>query len=176
MSKYVKNLITEHLRERLSDVHDALLVNMVGLDVNTNNRLRTKLHSKGIQVLVVKNSLAARACEGTPLAPMFEGLRGSAAICWGSEDIVSLAKEIVALAKEEEYEAFESRGGVMEGELLTAEQVRDVSKWPSRAEQISLLVGQILGPGAQLAAQFCGPGGVLVSQIKEKGAEERGEE
>ena len=166
MSKYVKNLITEHLRERLGDVHDALLVSMVGLDVNTNNRLRTALQSKGIRVLVVKNSLAARACEGTPLAPMFEGLTGSAAVCWGGEDLVSLAKEVVALAGEDEYEPFEPRGGVMDGERLTPEQVQEVSKWPGRAEQISLLVGQILSPGAQLASQLCGPGGALVSQIE----------
>jgi len=172
MSKYVKNLITEHLRERLGGVHDALLVNMVGLDVNTNNRLRAALQSKGIRVLVVKNSLAARACEGTPLGPMFQGLTGSAAICWGGEDIVSLTKEVVALAKEDEYEPFAPRGGVMDGERLSPEQVEEVSKWPSRAEQISLLVGQILSPGAQLASQLSGPGGALVSQIKQKGEEE----
>jgi large subunit ribosomal protein L10 len=176
MSKYVKNLITEHLRERLGGVEDALLVNMVGLEANTNNRLRSVLESKGIQVMVVKNSLAARAFEGTSLGPMFEGLTGSAAICWGGEDVVSLAKEIVALAKDDEYEPFAPRGGVMEGERLTPEQVHDVSKWPSRAEQISLLVGQILGPGGRLASQLSGPGGGLVSQIKQKGEEEEGGE
>ena len=74
MSKYVKNLIAEHLRDRLQNVHDALLVNMVGLDANTNTRLRAELRGKNIHVMVVKNSLAARATEGTPLAPLFDGL------------------------------------------------------------------------------------------------------
>ena len=41
MSKYVKNLIAGHLRERLDGVDDALLVNVVGLDANANNSLRT---------------------------------------------------------------------------------------------------------------------------------------
>ena len=36
MSKYVKNLVTDHLRDRLQNVHDALLVNMIGMDANTN--------------------------------------------------------------------------------------------------------------------------------------------
>ena len=44
-----------------------------------------------------------------------------------------------------------------------------VSKWPSRQEQISMLVGQILGPGAQLSAALLGPGKRLNSQIKQKG-------
>ena len=172
MSKYVKTLIADHLRERLAEVNDAILVNMVGLDANATNCVRTELQSKDINVMVVKNSLAARATAGTPLAPMFEALTGTAAVCWGSEDIVSLAKEVARLAKEETYGAFEARGGVMSGELLSAAQVVDVSKWPSRGEQLSLLVGQILGPGAALAAQLNGPGGAVVGQIAQKGDEE----
>jgi len=168
MSKYVKNLITDHLRESFKDVHDALLVNVIGLDANASNRLRTELHEKDINLLVVKNSLAARATEGTPLGPMFEGLTGTAAVCWGSEDIVSLAKEITRLAKEEDYEAFQPRGGVMDGERLDADQVAEVSKWPSREEQLSLLMGQVLSPGASLVSQLTGPGSALASQIEQK--------
>ena len=65
--------------------------------------MRAELRSKNIHVLVIKNSLAARATEGTPLAPLFAGLTGTAAICWGSEDIVSLAKEITKLASDDKY-------------------------------------------------------------------------
>jgi large subunit ribosomal protein L10 len=175
MSKYVKNLITDDLRNRLKRVQDALLVNLVGLDANTSKRLRAELREKNIQVMVIKNSLAARATAGTSLAPLFEGLTGPSAICWGSEDIVTLAKEITKLAKDRRYERFETRGGVMDGDRITAEQVEQVSKWPSRAEQLSLLVAQILGPGARLASQLAGPGGVLVSQIRQK-AEGKAEE
>ena len=168
MSKYVKNLVTEHLRGRLQNVHDALLVNMIGLDANTNTRLRAELRSKNIQVMVIKNSLAARAAEGTPLAPLFTGLTGTAAFCWGSEDIVSLAKEITKLVRDDKYKAFEARGGVMDGERLTAPQVEQVSKWPSRTEQLSILLGQILSPGAMLASQLNSVGGALASQIEQK--------
>ena len=175
MSKYVKNLITEHLRDRLKGVDDALLVNVVGLDVDASNRLRTVLEEKDINVLVVKNSLAARATVGTPLAVMFEGLTGPGAICWGAEDIVSLAKEVALLAKDEQYPAFQARGGVMDGQKLSLEQVVEISKWPNRQEQLSLLVGQILGPGAHLVAQLNGPAEALAGQIAQQ-AEEDGEE
>jgi large subunit ribosomal protein L10 len=175
MSKYVKNLVTDHLRDRLQNVGDALLVNLVGLDANATSRLRKELRGKNIEVLVVKNSLAARAAAGTPLAPMFEGLAGTSAICWGGEDIISLAKEVVRLAKDDKLAAFSARGGVMDGDRLSAEQVEAVSKWPNRAEQLSLLVGQILGPGAQLASQIVGPGGALASQVAQKGEGEEEE-
>ncbi len=172
MSKYVKNLITEHLRERLSGVNDALLVNVIGLDANANNRLRTELQTRDINVMVVKNSLAARALAGTPLGVMFQDLTGTAAVCWGSEDIVSLAKEVSRLAEDDQYAAFEPRGGVMDGERLDGERVREVSKWPSRTEQLSLLMGQALSPGANLVSQLTSPASALASQIDQQAGED----
>ena len=122
--------------------------------------------------MVGKNSLAQRATEGTSLAAAFEGVGGTNAVLWGAEDFVSLVKEATELNKDEEdFEVFETRGGAMDGVQLTPERVLEISKWPSRAEQLSMLVGQIMGPGAQLAAQLKGPGGALVSQIKSKGEE-----
>ncbi|MGD9126769.1 MAG: 50S ribosomal protein L10 [Planctomycetia bacterium] len=171
MSKYVKNLISDHIRDSLDGVQDALLVNMIGLDANANNNLRAELEAKDISVMVVKNSMAARATADTPLGPMFDGINGSSAVCWGSEDIVSLAKEVVRLSENPAYAAFEARGGVLDGEQLSADKVKEVSKWPSRQEQLSLLVGQILGPGSQFSGQLIGPGGALASQIEQKAEE-----
>ncbi len=177
MSKYIKNLLSEDVRQRLQGTDAALLVSMIGLDANTSNRLRRELHGKNIRVMVVKNSLAARAVAGTNLAPLFNAVTGSTAICWGSEDVVSLAKEVIRLSRDKKYDKFAPRGGVMDGEQLTAEQVAQVSKWPTRVEQLSILVGQILGPGSRLAAQLLAPGGALASQIKQKGeGEEAGDE
>lgn len=175
MGKYVKNLVTEELRQRLSGVNDAILVSVVGLDANADNSLRAELSSKDINLLVVKKSLAARATDGTSLAPMFDGLNGPAAICWGGQDIVALAKEIVRLADKDEYKSFEARGGVVDGERLTADQVQQVSKWPTRLEQLSILMGQVCAPGARLASQLISVGGALASQIEKKGEGEEGE-
>ena len=172
MSKYVKNLVSNHLRERLQGVHDALLVKMVGLGANANNRLRAELQQKNIEVLVVKNSLAARAAAGTPLAPMFEGVTGATAICWGAEDVVALAKEVTRLARDKRFQPFSPLGGVMDGEKLSPQQVEQVSRWPGRQEQLALLVAQILGPGRSLAAQVLGPGTKLAGQVKQLGEEE----
>jgi large subunit ribosomal protein L10 len=172
MSKYIKNLQVDDLRSRLADVHDALLVNMVGLNANTSTKLRAELRGKGIKVLVVKNSLAARALAGTPMAGLFHGVTGPAAICWGAGDIVAMAREVTRFAKDAKFAPFQPTGGVMDGERLSVAQVGEVSKWPSREEQLSLLVGRILGPGARLASQLSGPGGALASQIQQKGEEE----
>ena len=168
----MKDLITQDLQRRLEGVSDALVVNVVGMDVNSNNLLRQQLREKGIQLIVVKNSLVKRATEGTPLAGAFESGEGTLAVCWGSDDIVSLAKEVARLADNEQFAPFGPRGGVLDGQPLSQEQVQEVSRWPSRQEQLSLLAGQILSPGAKLVAQLLGPGRALASQVKKKGNEE----
>jgi hypothetical protein len=56
----------------------------------------------------------------------------------------------------------------MDGEQLTAERVREISRWPNRLEQLSILAGQVLAPGAQLVSQIESPGGALASQIDKK--------
>ena len=140
------------------------------MDANATHQLRTELSEKNINMMVVKNSLARRATEGTSIAPAFEGANGQVAVCWGSTDFVSLVKEIVRLDKNKDtFEKFVADGGVMDGEKLDAEGLKAVSKWPSREEQISLLVGQILAPGSQLSGALLGPGKLLNSQIKQKG-------
>ena len=132
MSKQVKEFLSNDIKHRLQNVNDALLVNMVGMNSSSTYSLRKELRARKINVLVVKNSMAARATSDTPLARMFDGVAGSAAICWGSEDIVSLAKAITEILKSDKFPAFQPRGGVMDGEQLAAEQIAEVAKWPSR--------------------------------------------
>jgi large subunit ribosomal protein L10 len=172
MSKLVKDLITNDLRKRLNGVEDALLVDVIGLKNEKNVALRQRLRKKNIHLLVVKNSLARRATEGTRLASAFDSAGGTLALIWGGEDIISLAKEVINISQDKNFEPFAPKGGVMDGQPLAAEQVRAVSKWPSRLEQLSILSGQILSPGAKLSSQLLSVGGKLASQIKKKSEEE----
>lgn len=167
MSKFVKDQLTKDLSNRLTGIEDCLVANVIGLDANSTSALRKRLREKNISLMVVKNSLACRATEGTSLNPAFEGLDGTNAVVWGAEDFVSLVKEVQALHKDEEdFEKFEARGGVLDGEKLTPEKVAEISKWPSREEQLSILAGQILGPGSGLVAAIKGAGGTLAGQVK----------
>lgn len=172
MSKVVKGLITKELQKKLAGVSDAVVADVVGLNSEQTASLRATLHAKKIKVLVVKNSLARRATEGTSLAPAFEGLAGSSAIVWGADDFISLVKEVHEIEKGKKFEKFVSKGGVFDGEAFKAAQIAEMSKWPNRVEQLSILAGAIMGPGANLAAAIKGPGGTLAGQIKSKSEEE----
>ena len=166
MSKFVKQLVTNDIAKRLDGVQYLMLVGLTGIDANKTVHLRAALAAKGIKLLVIKNSLAKRATEGTPLAPGFRDMTGAYALCWGASDIVTLAKELVKLTKDKALQGFEIRGAVLDGESLGAAQAIDVSNWPTREEQIAILLGQILGVGAKLSGQFIAFGSKLASQIE----------
>ena len=169
MSRLVKDLVTGHLKRELDGVEELLLVNVVGLSANNAAALRKRLREKNIRLLVVKNSLIQRATEGTQLAAAFEGSEGTLAMVWGAADIVTLAKEVVKLAGDKGFEKFKARGGMMGGATLTPEEVGEISRWPTREEQLGILTGQILAPGANLVSQLGSSAGALASQIKQKG-------
>ncbi|MDR0521889.1 MAG: 50S ribosomal protein L10 [Planctomycetaceae bacterium] len=165
MSKFVKQLVTNDISKRLNGVQYLMLVGLTGLGANQTKNLRAALAGKGINLMVIKNSLAKRATEGTPLAPAFQNMTGSYALCWGAGDIVTLAKELVKLSKDKTMQGLEIRGAVLDGEALNSAAAVDVSKWPTREEQIAILLGQIIGVGAKLSGQFIAFGGKVASQI-----------
>ncbi len=175
MSKYVKGLVSDYLQQRLKGVDSAFLVNVSGLSATQAVVLRSDLRKKNIQLLVVKNSLAERATGSTALASAFKGRTGSTAVIWGGDDVVSLAKEVVRIAKDKNFAPFAATGGVLDGSLVPAAEVEAISKWPKLTEMLAWLAGQILVPGAQLAGQILGPASSLASQIKQKGEGEEKE-
>jgi ribosomal protein L10 len=166
MSKFVKQLVTKDIAKRLDGVQYLMLVGLTGIDANKTVHLRATLAAKGINLLVIKNSMAKRATEGTTLAPVFQDMKGAYAVCWGATDIVTLAKELVKLSKDRALQGFEIRGALLDGEALGAAQAVDVSMWPTREEQIAILLGQILGVGAKLSGQLIAFGGKIASQIE----------
>jgi ribosomal protein L10 len=157
--------LVDDLRSRLDGVGDVIVVSVGRLDAVKTALLRQTLRKKRIHLQLVKNSLARRATAGTPLAPAFSSTEGMLAIAWGAEDVVDLAKELDRLTGVKDFEGFECRGGALDGSRLEAADVKRVAKWPTRAEQLSLLSGQISAIAGRLSGQILAAGGTLAGQI-----------
>jgi large subunit ribosomal protein L10 len=168
MSKLVKNMLVDDLKKRLSGVNDLVVMSLGRLDAQKTTQLRKDLRKKKIHLQMVKNSLARRATTGTPLEPAFQQTEGMLAIAWGGEDVVDLAKELDRLSGAKEYEGLECRGGALDGARLAAADVKQVAKWPTRGEQLSILSGQISSLGSRLSGQLLAMGGALAGQISSR--------
>jgi large subunit ribosomal protein L10 len=168
MSKAMKDMLVDDLKGRLVGVGDVIVVSLGKLDAQKTTLLRQALRKKRIHLHLVKNSLARRAMSGTPLAPALERAEGMLAIAWGGEDVVDLAKELDRLQGVKDFEGFECRCGALDGARLEAADVKSVAKWPSRAEQLSILSGQISSLGSTISGQILSAGGTLAGQLKSR--------
>lgn len=164
MSKYVKGMIIDEIRDQIGDTRDLLVVNSSKMTGVAMNRLRLDLQKKQIKLLGVKNALARRALDQIVEGEVNGIFEGPSVLIWGGEDIVALSKEIAGRKKE--FPDLEIKGGIAEGKPLRASDVEQLSKSPGRPELLSQIAGLILSPGGRLAAALLGPGGKLAGQLK----------
>lgn len=172
MSKAVKTLVIDQIRQELGEVRELLVVDASGLDGVTANRMRLALQEKGVTLLGVKNALANRALIDLGVGDLGEVLAGPSTLVWGGEDIVQLSKEMTRWAKE--IDKLSIKGGAVDGQALNAKAVDDLSKSPGRLELLSQISGLLLSPGARLAGALLGPGGTIAGQLTKmsEGADE----
>jgi large subunit ribosomal protein L10 len=173
MSKLVKGMIIDDIVERLDGATDVLVVDSSALDANTQNNWRISLAKSNIRALTVRNKLAVRALEKVGVTGVESVFEGPSTLVFGGEDIVALSKEITKWAKD--IKKLKVKGGAVEGQPLDEAGVEQLSKSPSREDLLAKIAGQILTPGANLAAALLGPGATLASQLKSRADEGEGE-
>jgi large subunit ribosomal protein L10 len=164
MSKPVKNLITESYRKRFAQLDGAVLIDIRGVKSNDTNRLRSILQEKQVRVTVVKNSLAARAVQGTAIENLNKLLDGPNAVVYGGDSVVTLARDLLKWAKE--VENLTINGAIMDGQVFGPDEIEALSKYPTRAEAQAQVVQIFLTPGQKLVGSILGPGRKIASLIK----------
>lgn len=96
-----------------------------------------------------KNTLARRAIAGSDLESLSESLVGPTAIAFGTEDVVAPAKILHNFAKN--HEALEVKAGVIQGEVATLDQIKELSTLPDYNGLVSMLLSVLQAPIRNLA-------------------------
>jgi large subunit ribosomal protein L10 len=175
MSKKVKNLIEQDLASRFSGLEGIAVVNPRGIGAIKNNAMRRRLREKGLQMAVVKNTLARRASATTKIKG-FEGLLdGPSAVIYGQGSVSAVAR--ILLEEKKVDETLELRGLFFDGEIYVGQDgVEQASKLPTREEAIGQIVALVLAPGAKLGGILKGQASKVASLVKaiEEKAEKAG--
>jgi large subunit ribosomal protein L10 len=98
---------------------------------------------------VVKNKLAAVSGEGTKVEAALKGLKGVNSVAFTAGDPVVLAKVFAKWAGENAE--FQFKLGIVDGKLLTADEVKALATMPGKEELFSKLLFLINAPAQRLA-------------------------
>ena len=164
MSKPVKNLITKAYQRLFDGLDSAVVIDIRGVSAIDNTAFRGALARKQIRVTVVKNTLAKRAFAGTALEPINELLDGPAAMVYGGDSVVAVARELIESVKA--VPAIEFKGALMEGQVFGADQVDALSKYPTRDEAQGQVIQLVLGPAGQAISAVTSAGAAIASILQ----------
>jgi large subunit ribosomal protein L10 len=145
----------EKKKDIVADIHDrfsrgkiVVLTDYKGLNVAKMNELRRTLRDAGVEFKVTKNTLLYRAAEGTDVEAIRDYFKGPSAIAISYDDPVAPAKALVDFAKANDK--LEIKGGVLDGKLLSVDDIKNLSSLPGREQLLSMLLSTFIGVQTKL--------------------------
>ncbi len=126
-----------------------LLTDYRGINVEDVTSLRNDIRNTNSKYRVIKNNITRRALKEAGIEGLEEQLVGPTAVITNSEDYLEAAKAIYNFTKDNDY--YKIKGGVIEGKVMTAEEIITLAKLPSKDTLISMLAGALLGNISKLA-------------------------
>jgi large subunit ribosomal protein L10 len=146
MNKEQKAAVVEEVTAQIKESGAVFAVDYRGITVPQAADLREKLTEAGARFRVVKNTLTEIAADRAGAEPLKQVLEGPTAFTFVREDgDVALAAKALAQFKRE-HDVLDFKGGVMNGEALSVEQLGELSRLPARDVLHGQLVGMIASP------------------------------
>ena len=151
----VKNQETlSKIKEDLDGVSAVWVVDYCGLTVKDIQALRVAIRESGASMKVYKNTLMHIALDEAGLPTLDDILEGPSAFVFAGDDVAAAAKAVKTFAKTNQN--LEIKGGLMEGEQVSAAQVEAIASLRSREELLAQIAGAISGVARGLAVALNG--------------------
>ncbi|HXM87151.1 MAG TPA: 50S ribosomal protein L10 [Solirubrobacteraceae bacterium] len=144
MNREQKAVAIEEIVTQIDESQAIFAVDYRGISVPQVAELRAKLRDADATFKVVKNSLTERAADQAGAETLKQYLAGPTALTFVRGDAATAAKAIADYAKATQLLPF--KGGLMDGDTLDVEQIRSLSRLPSREVLYGQLVGVVASP------------------------------
>ncbi|MEA2226137.1 MAG: large subunit ribosomal protein, partial [Solirubrobacteraceae bacterium] len=144
MNREQKAVAIEEIAANIDESHAIFAVDYRGISVPQVAELRAKLRDADATFKVVKNSLTERAADQAGAGTLKDYLAGPTALTFVRGDVATAAKAIADYARATQLLPF--KGGLMDGATLDVEQLRSLSRLPSRDVLYGQLVGVVASP------------------------------
>lgn len=137
------------LAEKMKDAKLILFADYRGINVEDVTKLRKTLRGSNSEYTIIKNNISRRALQKCGIEGLEAAVEGPTAIIIGKDDYLEPAKAIYEYTKEHDF--YKIKGGVVEGKVMTAEEIITLAKLPSRETLIGMLAGGLLGTISKFA-------------------------
>ena len=137
------------LAEQMKEAKLILLTDYRGINVTDDTILRKDLRNVGAQYTIIKNNITRRALSECGIEGLEDKLEGPTGVVISLEDYLEASKVIYKFSKDNDY--YTIKGGVIEGKVMTADEIITLAKLPSRDTLLSMLAGALLGNISKVA-------------------------
>jgi large subunit ribosomal protein L10 len=144
MNRDQKAVAIAEIATHIDESEAIFAVDYRGITVAQVAELRTKLRDADATFKVVKNSLTERAADQAGAEGLKDFLAGPTALTFVRGDAATAAKALADYGRATQLLPF--KGGIMEGGTLDVEQIRSLSRLPSRHVLYGQLVGVVASP------------------------------
>ncbi len=135
--------------ERIKISKLIVLVDYNGITVEDDTQLRKSLREVNTQSSVIKNNIIKRALDANNESGLDEVLSGPTAMVTSEDDYVTGLKAIYKFAKD--HENYKIKGGIIDGKIMSVEELITLATLPSREELLAKLAGSLLGTISKIA-------------------------
>ena len=144
-----KKAVVEALSAKMKEATSVVFVDYKGINVAQDTELRKQFREAGVEYSVVKNTLTNFAAKDAGY-DFAEVLNGTTAMASTTGDPIAPARIVCEFAKKNKN-SLSIKGGVVEGSVLTADQLNGFGELPSKNALVASVLGTFLAPISSLA-------------------------
>ncbi len=156
-----KKAVVETLTGKIQEATSVVFVDYKGINVAQHTALRKQFRDACVEYTVVKNTLTRFAAKNVGY-DFDEVLNGTTAMACTTGDPIAPARIVCEFAKKNKACKIAIKGGVVEGSVLSADQLNGFGELPSKSALVASVLGTFLAPISSLA--------FVLDQIREQKA------
>lgn len=162
LNRSEKEAIIQDLAKDIGRAKAIFLTNLIGIKSNEAVSVRKAVRDSNGKMVVTRNTLFKKAAAGTPAEALVANLSGPHALAFAFDDPAAVAKSLKEAGAS--LELVELKGGVLDGQILTKAQVKQLADLPSRDQMLGTLLATFLAPVSAFARVL-----YAIQEKKEKG-------
>lgn len=169
MNKAEKTTVVEELKTTFDQSSGVILMGFDRINVPDITEFRDKMRDSGCSYKVVKNTLALIAAQDTSVTGMADYFNGPTGVAFTKDDPVALAKVLKTFTKD--HPGMQFKAGVIEGQLMSPDQLKDLAEMASREELLSKTLFLLNAPLTNFARALQSPIrnlAVVLKQLEDK--------